>query len=998
MGKLASSNSQSICTDLTDFLSVLHGIGIFLFTKGFLLTRLVLEEKSQCGVLPFESGQSGLGNYKEGCWHPKTFDKAVVVIIDALRYDFTVPRPGSQHHFHNALGVLHETAMDAPEKAFLLPFIADPPTTTLQRLKGLTTGTLPTFIDAGSNFAGTAIDEDNMISQFIAAGKNLVHLGDDTWHSLFPGYFDANLTHAYDSFNVWDLFTVDNGVTEHIFPLLQKSKRSSWDIIFGHYLGLDHAGHRYGPDHPATTAKLQEMDNVIRRLIDSLDGETLLVVMGDHGMDVKGDHGGESDDELEAALWMYSKKGVFGRGHNGLMQPPATAKERPVGQIDLVPTLSLLLGIPIPFNNLGAPISEAFIGSRGPNWKNLALVNALSTAQINRYQQEYTKARGLDQNTFLKSQELLGAAFSQLPISSIGSQGALNFKASFQSFSDYQKETLRVCRSLWARFDIPNMLQGVLVLTLNVLVLAVYARSPLDKIEFASLTLLPMSMFGLAGGLFAVALDLALAGFYITDAGLIGAYGSLSLNVGLFGIALGGTVGLAFGLMKLRAAFALPYPRSVWGWLALILTFSQSIGFASNSYTIWEDEIMLFFISTFAIAAFASSARQESRIERLLGMSQSAIFLIATRLASLSRLCREEQMPHCRSTYYASSTSSTSAPWQLAIPLIVAAALPFIVEAYYRETRSYEGWAKLWIGAFFRVGLLGTAIFWILDAADDNNWLEMDKTTLKTIKVIISRLIIGLAATVGFSAFYNGGSCIRIDVAHDPGAEDDAEGKPKPKSVKVFGFANAHGSRYFLLVLNFVIGMIILQKPMGNGAMAALVVQILALLDIVDVSGLSQSAIGPVVLGLLGSFHFFKTGHQATLSSIQWESAFVPLSTIQYPWSPLLVVLNSFGAQIIATVAVPLIALWKQSPKKKGLLGDVTRAAATFILYHAVINLATTMWAGHLRRHLMLYRIFSPKFMTAAAVLLVVDLFVTTIAIGLVRWNFSSIAEVFGWS
>jgi len=92
--------------------------------------------------------------------------QAVVIIIDALRYDFTVPfHPTAEgakpEIFHNNLPILHETAIQSPQNAFLLPFIADPPTTTLQRLKGLTTGTLPTFIDAGSNFAGTAIDEDN---------------------------------------------------------------------------------------------------------------------------------------------------------------------------------------------------------------------------------------------------------------------------------------------------------------------------------------------------------------------------------------------------------------------------------------------------------------------------------------------------------------------------------------------------------------------------------------------------------------------------------------------------------------------------------------------------------------------------------------------------------------------------------------------------------------------------------------------------------------------
>jgi phosphatidylinositol glycan class O len=41
--------------------------------------------------------------------------------------------------------------------------MADAPTTTMQRLKGMMTGGLPTFIDAGSNFESAAITEDNII-------------------------------------------------------------------------------------------------------------------------------------------------------------------------------------------------------------------------------------------------------------------------------------------------------------------------------------------------------------------------------------------------------------------------------------------------------------------------------------------------------------------------------------------------------------------------------------------------------------------------------------------------------------------------------------------------------------------------------------------------------------------------------------------------------------------------------------------------------------------
>ncbi len=188
-------------------------------------------------------------------------------------------------------------------------------------------------------------------------------------------------------------------------------------------------------------------------------------------------------------------------------------------------------------------------------------------------------------------------------------------------------------------------------------------------------------------------------------------------------------------------------------------------------------------------------------------------------------------------------------------------------------------------------------------------------------------------------------------------------------TVTILGFANTHGTRYFLLVINIFLCVIFVHKPMGAGAISIMCWQILSLVEILDLNSLTSSPIGPIMLALLGSFHFFKTGHQATLSSIQWESAFIPLHTIRYPWSPILIALNSFGAQILAATAVPLVVLWKQKPRKKGILKSVVAALAWHVLYYAVVGLATTMWAGWLRRHLMLFRIFSPKFRIAGIVL-----------------------------
>lgn len=978
---------------------LLHVAGIYLFSRGFLLTRLVLNNKSECAVPPVDAARGFVSKDAEkGCWHPKTFDKAVVIIVDALRYDFTVPfeaqfeptdlaaaagssnpPPVAPHHYHNAFPVLYETAQKQPNNAFLLPFIADPPTTTLQRLKGLTTGTLPTFIDMGSNFAGTAIDEDNLVAQLRNASKRIVHLGDDTWHSLFPGYFEPNLTHAYESFDVWDLHTVDNGVTGHIFPLLKAENSGKWDVIFGHYLGVDHAGHRYGPDHPAMTAKLNQMDEVFRRMIETLDDDTLLVVMGDHGMDTKGDHGGESDNEIEAALWMYSKKGVFGRSSPAYATPPKNAKIRPVSQIDLVPTLSLLLGMPIPFNNLGKPIEEAFIGNKGADFENLAIVNRLAAAQIHRYQDEYAKARGLDESSRATSLALWREATSAWD--SLGSRSSSEqFQSVYAAFGAYQRDTLSICRALWARFDIPKMLSGVAILASSLIMLAMYARGISgDRSEITPIFVTRGVIGAVGGGCVAFA-----ASFTLPEAH--------REHVLILVSAMSGIVGVASTFFSLEDRFLSPFPVSIWGGTSVFFTLALSVGFAANSFTIWEDEILLHFLTTFGVIAVISSFRQKDKVDRTLGIYHSILFTVLLRVASFSRLCREEQMPYCRSTYYASSSSTTSAPWQLIIPGVAALLVPTFIIGYFEGTKNYQNTAKLWLGLGLRAGLMLAAAYWTLDAADDGDWYPEWSNVFSITKRLVAQIVLFISFGLGY-AIYNWSKPLLSIIMNQ---SDDPASKPK-EAITILGYANVHGSRYSLLITIWYLAIALLQKPMGSGAIGILVWQLFSLFEIIDTNRLHTSSIGPVVLGLLGSFHYFKTGHQATISSIQWESAFIPLMKIRYPWSPVIIVMNHFGAQILCAVAVPALVLWKVKPQQKGLLGALAKAIATHMLFYATINLATTMWAGHLRRHLMLYRIFSPKFMLGAASLLVVDVVAIFVGLWGARMSILSVAEAFGF-
>ncbi|EPQ61924.1 Bgt-5314 [Blumeria graminis f. sp. tritici] len=995
------------------WLMIIHGCGLYFFSQGYLLTRLVLPQKSECSSPPIALPQSfkGVSTYGAGCWHPKSFEKAIIIVIDALRYDFTVPNhKESEAAYFNALTVMYETVVREPQNAFLLPFIADPPTTTMQRLKGLTTGTLPTFVDVGSSFTGVVIEEDNLLLQLKDAGKKIVHLGDDTWTALFPQVFEEKISKAYDSFNVWDLHTVDNGITEHIMPLLQNDKKKEWDVIIAHYLGVDHAGHRYGPNHPAMASKLHQMDAILRNVTSVIDDKTLLVVMGDHGMDEKGDHGGESDDEIQAALWMYSKKGMFGRTSAGQLLPPQTAKERHVNQIDLVPTIALLLGIPIPFNNLGQPIQEAFIGKRGNDWGTLATVARITAAGTKRYQTAYNLARGMNDTLIGQNLDKLWLLAEQAFVRG-GKQKNREVYAAFSAFSN---ETLTFCRSIWAQFDVTRMWLGIGVMALGMLVLLLFVNGNFrghsvdsdpklnciaaePKLESQNrdhtfMTSQTSSKQVVQGTIISSLIGLVLGAVTLR----FDIRGSV-MDKALFTLVVSGTLGALHQTVRFRwMAISNYFPTTIWSWLSVIFTLSQAFGFASNSYTIWEDSILLLFISTFGIVSMISSLRIEKASNRALGVYHSLVFTLLGWVASYSKLCREEQMPYCRSTYYASSTTSTSASWQLLLPFIAAIILPSIIKTFYQGSLSYEGLAPLWIGWAFRIGLICNAVFWTLDAADDGKWLpSLDPMLFKQIRVVIAQTIFAVVLGAGLAAFVYAPPCVSIQISEKPASSTETVGK-SGSTMTILGFANMHGTRYFLLVLNLLVCILLLQKPMGAGALALMIWQVLALAEILDLNSLTSSPVGPVMLALLGSFYFFKTGHQTTPSSIQWESAFIPLHTVRYLFSPLLIVLNSFGAQALSALAVPGLVLWKQKPCAKHLTRSVLCALAWHISYYSIISLMTSIWAAWLRRHLMLYRIFSPKFITSALVLLLVDIVVLLALVGF-RANRLSIGSTFGW-
>ncbi|KAL8710486.1 MAG: hypothetical protein Q9220_004918 [cf. Caloplaca sp. 1 TL-2023] len=237
----------------------------------------------------------------------------------------------------------------------------------MPRIKAMTTGSIPSFLDVILNFAegdeSSGLEgQDTWLAQ-LGAKRNgqLILYGDDTWLKLFPKTF----AHSDDD---QDFTQVDVNVTRNVPGALSSHQ---WSGMILHYLGLDHIGHKMGPKSLYMVPKQMEMDKIVREIYEALDSKehlhsTLLILCGDHGMNDAGNHGGSTEGETSPALVFISPKLQPVSQHLDCPASPSDGSfgyYRKVEQSDLVPTLAGLMGFPIPRNNLGV-----FIPNFLPLW------------------------------------------------------------------------------------------------------------------------------------------------------------------------------------------------------------------------------------------------------------------------------------------------------------------------------------------------------------------------------------------------------------------------------------------------------------------------------------------------------------------------------------------------------------------------------------------------------------------------------------------------------
>ncbi|KJP86434.1 hypothetical protein AK88_03896 [Plasmodium fragile] len=353
------------------------------------------------------------------------YDRIVILMIDALRFDFTLYDPNYNKElendeslvaekntskevkfFQNNMTLLHDILKTEKEQTMLFRFQADAPTITTSRLKSMVIGSIPNYLDLNENFSPSDDIQDNFIEQLYYNKKTVAAIGDDTLVKLTK---NVSRKLVYESFNIFDLYDLDNKSKKHFY---EEYPLDYWDILYVHVLGVDHVGHVGKPNSRKMKNVLKDFDIFVNDIIqkvklDEKKNNTLFVLLGDHGQTRTGDHSGFSADETDTSLFIYSPlkfmpldKKINNKsfilydkdklGKNNSDSPTAFSAcvpeedqcfvesyknyhsalndsnkdktyfydVRHTRQINLVSTLSLLIGSTIPFCNVGNVIMD----------------------------------------------------------------------------------------------------------------------------------------------------------------------------------------------------------------------------------------------------------------------------------------------------------------------------------------------------------------------------------------------------------------------------------------------------------------------------------------------------------------------------------------------------------------------------------------------------------------------------------------------------------------
>lgn len=157
---------------------------------------------------------------------------------------------------------------------------------------------------------------------------------------------------------------------------------------------------------------------------------------------VTGDHGGDTENEITTAMFVYSP--VYP------LQTNFSRQNNVVSQVDFVPTLSLLLGIPVPFSNMGRIVLECVPSTVFQPIFNSVFLLWQNVEQITTYIKEYSYSNS--QLAVSKQIDLVWKHYYRLKEMWLNINND-NVSTFVRECDSYMETVLHMCQDIWVQFN-----------------------------------------------------------------------------------------------------------------------------------------------------------------------------------------------------------------------------------------------------------------------------------------------------------------------------------------------------------------------------------------------------------------------------------------------------------------------------------------------------------------------------------------------------------------
>jgi len=409
-----------------------------------------------------------------------------------------------------------------------------------------------------------------------------------------------------------------------------------------------------------------------------------------------------------------------------------------VSQVDLVPTISLMLGIPVPFSNLGTVIVDLF--DYDPLHSNHSLIRMkqkLTALQLNAQQVQHFLHKYGEQSNDLPQFELdqldeefslaenqLKELFSDIQLGKTISDRALAGLA--ERYIYYLSQVRDLCRSVWSKFDLLSMAVGGVVIIcaflFNVAITVCETQStPLSAVMLSA---------GSCIALCSVANLLQLV------------HPSFILLITMFAIVLFLTTSVVFIAKHFLARlFSGNCCFRVLEIFSVLLCCIHSVSLLSNSFVVYEDRSTMFLVQsltvtllvvqTFVVPCHRLSIvdpASKRRVPKEFPWPSVHILLLFAALAICIRMsavfssCREEQVD-CEMSLFAQPLSAILVQFEhfrlarLSMSVISVIAVIAVVTMWLRHCGNLNGLEPSMVAVRYIMPLMGLSLcmYWLVD-------------------------------------------------------------------------------------------------------------------------------------------------------------------------------------------------------------------------------------------------------------------------------------------